>query len=343
MRLRGSCHISSELPYHQDDKGETVLLQVRVARSVAEIEALGSIWDAFVNPELSLFQSHEWNLLAAKVFGQREEPYFVFAESDHGAAILPAVIQVRSRRIGFAGEALFDYRDYLAVGDSTPLVSAWQEVAALEMPISVTAICRTHAPVWQHMHKEFFSRAPRILSSQLSSGQLVHNHPRAFSRIRKLERMGLRITQHSGESPIVADIYRRRTAQSTVGELFHDPLRSEFMTAICRTERSRCEIFALEHGSTLAAALVTFREPEWRRFYTIFYDRGWARFSPGVSLLFEIVRRSLEQGINVDLMTGEQPYKMRMAQSAQDLLTVSATAAEIREIFATTATAEWAA
>ncbi|HKV40657.1 MAG TPA: GNAT family N-acetyltransferase [Blastocatellia bacterium] len=316
---------------------------MRVARSLGEIEALGSIWDALMNPELTLFQRHQWNLLAAKIFGRREEPFFVLAENNHGAAILPAVIQVQSRRIGFAGEALFDYRDYLAVGDSAPLVSAWQELAAVEMPMSVTAICRSHAPIWQHMQKEFFSRAPRIYRSQMTSDQLVQNHPRAFSRIRKLERIGLRITQHSGGSPIVADIYRRRTAQSTPGELFHDPLRSEFMRTICRMEGSRCEVFALEHGSTLAAALVTFRESEWRRFYTIFYDHRWARFSPGVSLLFEVVRRSLEQGISVDLMTGEQTYKMRIAQTSDDLFTASATAAGMGEIFAASAAAEWAA
>ena len=84
MRLRGSCHISSEPSVHHDDKGETVLLQVRVARSVAEIEALGSIWDAFVNPELSLFQSHEWNLLAAKVFGQPRTIFYLAVVSTAG-------------------------------------------------------------------------------------------------------------------------------------------------------------------------------------------------------------------------------------------------------------------
>ena len=115
------------------------------------------------------------------------------------------------------------------------------------------------------------------------------------------------------------------------------------MIAACSTEASRCEIFALEHGSTLAAALVTFRDADWRRFYTIFYDRQWARFSPGVSLLFEIARRSLEQGINVDLMTGEQPYKMRVAQSAQELFNVKATAAELRELFPAAAIADFAA
>lgn len=286
-----------------------------------------------MTPELTMFQSHRWNSLAASTFGEREEPYFIFAEDDNGAAILPAVIQLDSRTISFAGETLFDYRDFLAAGDPGVVTAAWQELASLNLPICVTAIRRGEDPIWQRLPKQFFSRAPRVHRREITSEQLVESHSRAFSRLRKLERMGLRITQYAGDSQIVPEIYRLRRAQSTPAGLFHDPLRCDFMIATCRAEGSECEVFALEHGPTLAAALVTFRDCEWRRCYTIFYDQRWARFSPGVSLLFEVTRRSLEQGMNVDLMTGEQPYKMRLAQSAQDLFRVVASAAEMREFF----------
>ena len=290
-----------------------------------------------MTPELSMFQTHRWNLLAARFFAEREEPYFIFAANDNGAAILPAVIQTRSGTLNFAGETLFDYRDYLAIGDAAPLNAAWEKLASLNLPLSITAVCRSEDRIWQHLPKEFFSRAPRLLRSEISSEQLVRSHTRAFSRLRKLERMGLRITQYAGDSPIVPEIYRLRGAQSSPSGLFHDPLRGEFMVAVCGAESSRCEVFALEHGSTLAAALVTFRDANWRRCYTIFYDCRRARFSPGVSLLFEVARRSLEQGMNVDLMTGEQPYKIRVAQSAQDLFKVSASPAELQELFSSPA------
>jgi len=309
------------------------LFQLRVARSAQEVETLASPWHSLMNQGLSLFQSHRWNLLAAKIFAQREEPYFIFAEDDNGAAILPAVIQTRSQTIGFAGECLFDYRDYLAGGDPAALRAAWQKLASLDLPVSVTAICRTENRIWEGMPKAFFSRAPRLHRTEITPEQFVQSHSRAFGRLRKLERMGLRITEYSGESQIVADIYRLRAAQSNPGELFSDALRAEFMAAVCRREGAGCKIFALEHGSTLAAALVTFRDSDWRRFYTIFYDHRWARFSPGTSLLFEAARRSLEEGINIDLMTGEQPYKMRLANSTADLFKVSASAAEMRSLF----------
>ena len=319
------------------------MLRVSVARSVREIETLGSAWDSLMNPELSLFQSHRWNLLAATFFGEREEPHFIFAEDDNGAAILPAVIQTRSRTISFAGESLFDYRDYLAVGDHAPLMAAWQKLAASNLPLSISAISRIQDHIWERMPKTFFSRAPRLNTAHITAERFVQDHSRAFSRVRKLERMGLRSTQYSGDSRIARDIYRLRTTGSNAAELFHDTLRAEFMVAVCCNKGSNCEIFALEDANTLAAALVTFRDADWRRCYTIFYDRRWARFSPGTSLLFEIVRRSLEQGISVDLMTGEQPYKMRMAQSTQDLFKVSASSSEMRKLFPASITADMAA
>jgi CelD/BcsL family acetyltransferase involved in cellulose biosynthesis len=149
--------------------------------------------------------------------------------------------------------------------------------------------------------------------------------------------MGLHIRQYSGDSSVARHIYELRTRQSMEGELFHDPRRVEFMVAACRQEGSRCEIFTLEHGSTLAAALVTFRDEGVRRFYTIHYNHAWGKFSPGVSLLFEASRRSLEQGLNVDFMTGEQGYKMRIADAALDLFEAQATATELRDMFAETA------
>jgi CelD/BcsL family acetyltransferase involved in cellulose biosynthesis len=103
------------------------------------------------------------------------------------------------------------------------------------------------------------------------------------------------------------------------------------MVAVCTQEGSRCQVFTLEHGGTLAAAVITFRDRELRRFYTTYYDRNWARYSPGVSLLFEVARRTLQEDLSFDLMTGEQPYKLRIAQNGQDLFQVTATPEQMKE------------
>lgn len=319
------------------------MFRLKVARSAAEIEELSSVWDSLLAPELSLFQSYRWNHLAAQAFASREQPHFIFAESGCGAAIIPAVIDKQSRTIRFAGERLFDYRDYLAQGDQAALTGAWQQLPVLNLPLSVTSVCRPESEVWRRLPKTFFSRAPRLVNNATAAEQFEQQHSRAFSRFRRLERMGLRIAQYRGDSAIVRHIYELRARQSAEGELFHDPLRVDFMVAVCREEGSACEVFTLEHGSTLAAALVTFRDHGIRRFYTACYHRGWARYSPGASLLFEIARRSLAQELSCDLMTGEQAYKMRIARDAQDLFQVQATAQELQELVSRQTTLERAA
>lgn len=320
------------------------MFRLTVARSTAEIDRLSSAWDSLFSSDLTIFQTYRWNRLAAHCFADREEPYFVLAETDSGAAILPAVVQIQTKTISFAGEQLFDYRDYLARGDQEPLRRAWKYLASLGLPLDVTAICHPEHRIWNLLPKSFFSRAPRLNAATISAEQFTRDHSRAFSRLRKLERMGLRISEYAGDCPIAARIYTRRAEQCVEGELFHDRRRVEFMVAACAQERKKCEVFVLEHGSsTIAAALITFRDGNFRRFYTTYYDRLWARYSPGVSLLFEIARRCLEQGLSFDLMTGEQGYKKRIAQDAQDLFCVKATAAELRAAFPTSSAAEQAA
>jgi CelD/BcsL family acetyltransferase involved in cellulose biosynthesis len=319
------------------------LFRLKVARSAAEIDAWRSAWDSMVAPGQTLFQSFRWNRLAAEHFAASEAPYFIFAEDDNGAAILPAVINAKSGEVGIAGELLFDYRDCLATGGGQPLDRAGQHLASLGLPLSITAICRPESAMWKRLPKKFFSRAPKLTPQEISPERFFEKHSRAFSRLRKLERLGLEIKQYSGEAPIVREIYQRRARQMGGDELFRDSLRVAFMVAVCREEASNCEVFTLEHGGTLAAALVTFRDRDFRRFYTTYYDRAWARYSPGVTLLFEISRRSLQEGLSFDLMTGEQGYKMRIAQSVQDLFEVKATPGELRAAFPETYGVEHAA
>ncbi|HEU5232698.1 MAG TPA: GNAT family N-acetyltransferase [Terriglobales bacterium] len=319
------------------------MLRIRVARNSAEIDGLRSAWESVEREQGSIFQTFRWNRLAANIFADREEPYFVFCENDNGRAFIPAVIRREPQTLSFAGETLFDYRDYLACGDASALDYAWQQLSASGLSFTVTAICHPEAAIWKHLPKTFYSRSPHLSPDEISADVFAHSHARAFSRLHKLERMGLEVRQYSGGDGMVRRIYEMRSRQSIPGELFHDSRRVEFMVAACTQEGSRCQVFTLEHGGTLAAAVITFRDRELRRFYTTYYDRNWARYSPGVSLLFEVARRSLQEGLSFDLMTGEQPYKLRIAQHAQDLFQVTATAEQMKEASTAVFAAEHAA
>jgi len=318
-------------------------LRTRVARSSAEIDALRAAWESCEREQGTIFQTFAWNRLAATMFADREEPHFVFCEDDNGLAIIPAVIRRESQILSFAGETLFDYRDYLAYGDPSALERGWQQLSALGLSFTTMAICHPEAAIWKVLPKTFYSRSPRLSSDEISADMFAHKHARAFSRLHKLERLGLEIKQYSGAHGMVRRIYELRSRQSIPGELFHDSRRVEFMVAVCTQEGSRCQVFTLEHGGTLAAAVITFRDRELRRFYTTYYDRNWARYSPGVSLLFEVARRTLQEGLSFDLMTGEQPYKLRIAQNGQDLFQVTATPEQMKEASTLMCAAEHAA
>jgi hypothetical protein len=98
------------------------------ARSVAELECLRPRWEelfrsAVADPrsQITLFQSFDLNLLAARSFSQIA-PYVVLAETSYGATLIPAGIardpdEAGAKSLTFLGEEMFDYRDYLAAGD----------------------------------------------------------------------------------------------------------------------------------------------------------------------------------------------------------------------------------
>jgi CelD/BcsL family acetyltransferase involved in cellulose biosynthesis len=93
-----------------------------------------------------------------------------------------------------------------------------------------------------------------------------------------------------------------------------------------------CEIFTLEKQGLLIAGLVTFRDGPYRRFYTIYFNPAWARFSPGQALLYEATAQSLSEGLSCDYMTGEYAYKLRLANSSKRLLRLDVSAQELSRI-----------
>ena len=303
-----------------------------MARSAAEIEILRSAWESLWHSDLTLFQSYSWNQLAAKIFANREEPYVVFAESGSGAAILPAAINLEHKQICFLGENLFDYRDYLAYGQPEVLHAAWMKLAALQLPLHILSVRRAEATVWNELPKSPYSGAPFLNGTSITPEQFSAKHARKGSRLRRLFRMGVEFRVSSGnDSKLAEHIYRCKGSQGGAGSLFADEMRRDFMCGIVQKEGSNCEIFTFEKGNDLVAALVSFRDGRCRRFYTTYYDRQWARYSPGIELLFEATRRSLEEELDFDFMTGEQPYKMRIATAVAPLYRVEASAEQLRQ------------
>lgn len=306
-----------------------------VARSPSEIQTLRSRWEHLqANCTATIFQSFKWNSIAADLFSDRVKPHVIFVESDSGMALLPLGVNTSRNTLECLGDALFDYRDVLSIGDRETLAAGWSEAAKLGIPFSSGGMLPEARELWAGFHRNPFYRAPQVKLNEINGEGFAERHTRSASRLRRLQRMGLTLREHRRpEKALVRWIYKKKAAQPPeAGEnAFTDPRRVEFMSAVFAD--SGCEeVFTLESEQACVAALVTFREAQCRRFYTIWFDQNWSKHSPGVSLICEVTRRSLTEGLSCDYMTGEQAYKMRFATSVDPLYWTEASAHELKVI-----------
>ena len=309
-----------------------------MARSVGEFDELKSLWHGILrHSPKTIFQSFEWNRLLAETFTDRLSPVVCAVQSDHGAAIIPAAINHPGNRLELLGETLFDYRDVLQVGDPYALQAAWQTMANLKLPLSVTAVQPENAARdWQEFGLIEFARAPWVDANQVTAEQFRALHTRAARQLRRMQRKGVSLHQYSGgHSDQIRRIYQLKCDQFSgdVNNVFRDERRREFMVAVAAAEAENCRVFTLEDSAgCIVAGLVTFLDGAVRRFYTIYFDPEWAVYSPGVALVFEATALSLEQHLSCDYMTGEYPYKLRFANASRMLYRVDASAAQLAVI-----------
>jgi len=288
----------------------------------------------------TIFQDFELNLLAARMFAGREAPYIVCAETSYGMAIVPAVVRshepafglggVKEGSLRLLGEELFDYRRFLCQGDPEILRQALAALAPLSLPLEVTALRACDcAQIEGALPLLQFCSAPAVGKVQTSAEEFAAAHPRLARNLRRLARLGFALHRYQGDYPGLLRFIYQKKAEQTPDCLFQDPARIEFMVQASALLPERFEIFTLEDDASITAAVVTLREEECRRFYTGWFSPSLEKHSPALSLIYEITRQSLEQGLDCDYMTGEQPYKLRLATSAVPLYRAHATAEEL--------------
>jgi len=276
--------------------------------------------------DYTAFQSFDLNLLAAERFAEREEPFVVCAESERGAAIVPAALRRGEGTIRLLGEELFDYRCFLHQGDPEILRAALAALAQLGRPLEITAMREAEAAALKdELPLLLFCYAPAITCRDISAKKFVAAHPRLARNLRRLAGLGYTLRNYRGDYPgLLRFIYKKKAAQNS-SSLFHDPVRIDFMVNAAMLLPDAFEIFTLEDDAAIAAAVVSLREAGCRRFYTGWFSPELEKHSPALSLIYEVTRQSLAAGLDCDYMTGEQPYKLRLATGSVPLYRVLAT------------------
>jgi len=327
------------------------VIRTRIIQSAGEFHSVRSLWEQLAR-DATIFQSFCWNELAASCFARREQPHVICCESDSGVALIPAAIR-RDGSTSLLGEKLFDYRDVLHAGDEAVLSQAWQRLCELNRPFKLTALRGEESHrLWRGAQPQPFAHAPCVRSFDIGAmiapggaspiscrDKFLSMHPRLGRHTRRIAKQGVTFRQHAGsERELVRFVFDTKGKQATPSEnLFQDRVRREFMVRIAAEAGSRCEVYTYETNSELVAALVAFRDDAVRYCYTIYFDPRWSGFSPGQLLLFEVAARSLAEGLDCDFMTGEYPYKNRVATARVPLFTVEAEAEALAGIFPSSA------
>jgi CelD/BcsL family acetyltransferase involved in cellulose biosynthesis len=292
---------------------------------------LRPLWESLcADGRYTLFQRFELNVLAAERFGDREEPYIVCAESERAAAIVPAVLRRSDGTIRLLGEELFDYRGFLHSGDDEVLRAALAALGELGHPLEIVALREDdRSAVTEELELLPFAASPGVSCRQVSADEFAAAHTRLARNVRRMERLGFELRSYEGANPqLLRSIYAAKARQSE-SSLFHDPGRIEFLVSAAGLMPGVFEVFTLENGGRMGAAVVTLRDQGCRRFYTGWFAAEYDKHSPALALIYEITRQSLASGLDCDYMTGEQPYKMRLATNLISLYRVRATAEQL--------------
>jgi hypothetical protein len=292
------------------------------------------LWETlYASGKYTVFQAFDLNLLAAVRFAEREEPLVICAESERGAAIVPAVLRRRDGTIRLLGEELLDYRTFLHCGDDEVLRAALEFLAEQGQPMEIVAMREgDRNAVTNELRIVPFAAAPGVGRRQVSAEQFAAAHTRLARNLRRMEGLGFELRSYNGDNPmLLRSIYGAKAEQSE-SSLFRDSERIEFMVSAAGLMPDVFEVFTLENGGTMAAAVVTLRDGRWRRFYMGWFAAEYQKHSPALALIYEVTRQSLAAGMDCDYMTGEQPYKMRLATNSVQLYRVRATAGELAAV-----------
>ncbi|HEV8494923.1 MAG TPA: GNAT family N-acetyltransferase [Candidatus Angelobacter sp.] len=312
----------------------TQKLKMTVCRSAEEMLGIRPLWEALhAAGKYTVFQSFDLNLLAAYRFAEREEPFVICAESKRGAALVPAVLRRGDRTVRLLGEELFDYRAFLHAGDDAVLRAALGALSELGCPMEIVALRETdHHAVIDELELVPFASAPCVNCAQISAEEFAAAHTRLARNLRRMERLGFELRSYDGNNPmLLRSIYSAKAGQSK-SSLFHDSERIEFMVSAAGLMPDVFEVFTLENGGTMAAAVVTLRDGRCHRFYTGWFAPEYEKHSPALALIYEVTRRSLADELDCDYMTGEQPYKMRLATNSAPLYRVRATPEQLAAV-----------
>lgn len=312
-----------------------------------DLTPLRDIWRAAAAaPGNSIFQRFELAQEWALAFAEEADVRVWF----HADIPLIAPFARRGGKLTFLGAGMFDYCDLVGAAWPMPnlddlveiLAGAREELelAGLREDSPFFAFWRRVAPEWTGQfaapHRDVIPFANP--AAGLSAGALLDaGHARVAKRLRAAELGGARfaaVSSPPARAECLEWLLRRKDARlAALGrENVLGPRAAVWLRRMADLHPELCEIWTCEMAGERAAGFLTWRDRDVRYGYLLAFDARFARLSPGILLLYYVLRAGGEEGLRMDFLTGEQDFKLRFADGARRLFLARRPAAEYTEL-----------
>lgn len=285
-----------------------------------DLTPLAGHWQAaFDACPASVFQSFAFARNWAAVFC-RDVELQIWVQNP-GPLVLPFAL--RNGQLGLIGEGLFDYLDLVGLAPPQLLLEAVEKVSGLDWrsaQFTGVPAASPHAIFWKGLNAECseYAAAPWRPAPDPTFG----DHARWAVRWRAAQAELQLETGPAERRRLLAWLLDRkaralaaRGAANVLGAC-----EQRWLAAMVEHEPHIAELWALRRRGELLAALLAWQTPTMRYAYTLSYEQRAAALSPGLLLLYALVRYTMNQGRGFNFLTGEQSFKLRLATLRDPLL-----------------------
>lgn len=268
-------------------------------------------------------------------YSEQFEPAIAAQTRDGDGRLEALLILARDRRDGSlltAGANQAEYQPWLArpeLDQAAFLTDALQALDARELTLAFLADdVPLDAIEASPLGRRIALRTDQTPLLRRLDGAAPKLRGRTFkSKLNRLKRLGaiaLSIPEEPAARRAILDWaaprYDLRQASQFGGFPFaDDPRKTDFHRRLMELEPARFHVAALTLDDQPIAAHLGVRGRRRLRLGILAHDAGLARHSPGVVLLTLLAERILEEGAELDLTPGDDPWKLRLANDREDV------------------------
>jgi len=317
------------------------MMQTELVTTKEHFDGIKDDWNKLVSecPNMTLFQSYEWNRLYWETFGG--ELHIVVVRDEKLLGIAPLVL--RNGVLEFLGTPKADYTDFIILERHQEVVDAifsdlgkWKKLYLTEIPSpSQTLKCKFPYPSVIGFANECYAMDFRLEPAGEIERRLKK---RDLTRHKKgLKKNGHISIQKSHDEKDLTILFKHHTMiwqakgmppifEQKKQKDFYHKLHKELHGFVMWTLKLNEEVIAIQAGFEFDHGYISYCQA---------FHPYWSRYSPGNVLHRQIIKEYLKKGYKmVDLSRGAERYKKRFSNISCTSYTISVYKNSISILFA---------